>query len=213
MMWIKSKTFIASLFLLLSVNAFFIWGQLGFGWVVFISMILIAWFSGLVVLLLFHIIHLYFEKFKNRSRLGNAIILSVILIFVYYFPTGIYYPVQQQPDTFLSVQHISTANCSTQLWLYPDHRFTHTDICFGKKTRSGSFIIGKELIYMYYDDVPNDTAMLETAMLPGCQYPVALFHPGMNSETSVIMNVCHLDTSKLHLPSSIFQSYTDFTKI
>ena len=145
----KRILFISFLFLLL-VNSAYFWLRLPSFWDMGITIILFLGYLALVLTLLTQIWLLYREKFKNKSRIVNIIVLSSVLLLTTIFPYGMYDFEKLEGHDVIIAQRESVANCTTTLKMKSSNRFVEKSVCFGVDRHEGEYaIIGDTIKFLF----------------------------------------------------------------
>ena len=150
----KPIFFISLLFLLL-VNSAFFWLRLPSFWDMGITIILLLGYLALFLTLLTQIWFLYREKFKNKSRIVNAIVLSSVLFFTTIFPYGIYDFEKLEGHDVIIAQREGVANCTTTFKMKSSNRFVEKSVCFGVDRYEGEYAIVGDTIKFRFEPESN----------------------------------------------------------
>lgn len=143
---------IVAVILFLVINTIDYWAASIGSWVfqtlLFLSVIylllIIAWFRQMIFL--------FKEKWRNKSRLINTILLALILGLIgYIFPDRTALYPSDQPYILIAGRE-GAANCTTTIKLKKDFTFKVQDICFGIRVVVGKYRIMNDTIYLAYDE-------------------------------------------------------------
>ncbi len=146
----KKKRYIIylSVFIFLIVNSSYYWLRLKESWGIIITFFTFIGFITLIILLIIQFIKLIRFKFKNH--ITNIIFLLFVIITTIIFPFGIINFERFEDETILIAQREGVANCMTTFKLKENFNFTEYSVCFGRKYKSGKYIISNDTFSFYY---------------------------------------------------------------
>ncbi|UTW62252.1 hypothetical protein KFE98_19975 [bacterium SCSIO 12741] len=151
----KSKTLLASLFLLVVTNTAFLWEQIPGLEEFLVFMVLSLVYLILLVTLGLKLGTMALERFKNKAGLVRWILSASILAFVFIFPSGVYYPVILGDEPTLTVQNEGAANCQTHIYFLPGDQFVKRSVCFGIERQKGQYRVKGDSVFLMYDGLDD----------------------------------------------------------
>ena len=131
----------------LLVNTTYYWeGKLGLFAMPAFLILVIAYVILLIVL--FNQIFLAFkEKFRDRSRVLNLGLLTIVLALTFYKPDGLINFDNLDGKNLLIAQREGAANCMTTFKLKENNRFTERSVCFGMTEIKGNYKLINDTIF------------------------------------------------------------------
>ena len=150
----KLILFLSLLFLLL-VNSAYFWLRLPSFWDIGITIILLLGYLALVLTLFTQIWLLYRERFKNKSRIINAIVLSSVLLLTTIFPYGMYDFEKLEGHDVIIAQREGVANCTTTFKMKSSNRFVEKSVCFGVDRYIGEYAMVGDTIKFLFESESN----------------------------------------------------------
>lgn len=138
---------IATIVFFLTVNTAYYWqGKIGI-FLIPILLILIVVYLGLGVLLLTQMFILISEKFTDKSRLVNVILLAVVLTLTFFYPLGLVDFDTLEGENILIAEREGSANCMVTLKLKDNVTFKRRSVCFSVSEKKGDYHLQNDTIY------------------------------------------------------------------
>jgi hypothetical protein len=109
-------------------------------------LLLIVYFFVLTILFFGQIYFSIREKFKNRQRLFVLILMTIVLVLCFLYPSGLINVDELESDSIFIAQREGVANCTTTLKLREDNSFIETNVCFGVTETTGTYKIKGDTI-------------------------------------------------------------------
>ncbi len=146
----KNKLIVSSLAFFILVNTSYYWGSLSGLWDVGIALALLITFIYLGLILLIQIFQIFKNRFNDKRKNINVIILAVILTTTGFFPFGLINFENFEGQDLIVAQREGAANCMTTLKLKTDTRFVEKSVCFGVKRIKGTYKFSGDSVILYY---------------------------------------------------------------
>ena len=145
---IKNKALIitATVFFLIINTSYFWVDKIGI-WGFFMCLPLIIIYFILVVFLIIQLCFAIKEKFKQKFRIFNIGILTVVVFLTFLFPTGIINFENFESKDLLIARRKGVASCSAIIKLKENLTFVEKEICFGVYEKKGTYHIFNDTIY------------------------------------------------------------------
>ncbi len=147
----NKRLIITTIIFFLIVNTIYYWeGKLGlFHFPVFLILVVI--YFGLGLALIRQIYFLIREKFRDKTRLINIGLLTIVLTLTFLKPFGLIDFEKLEGNNVLVAEREGSANCMTTLKLKDDFTFSERSVCFGVTEIKGEYHIQNDTIY--FDNV------------------------------------------------------------
>jgi hypothetical protein len=126
-----------------------------------ISLFLGIAFLMLLATMLFQFYKAVRERFAVRSRNVNIMLILVVLVVTYFFPSGVVDFKQFESPAILTAYQEGTANCSKSVELKADGKFIEKDVCFALSKAEGSYTKKGQTLLMHYQDGHKSRAVLK----------------------------------------------------
>jgi hypothetical protein len=177
---------------------FFLTVHLQYFWQYYLGLIgaAISLFLGIAFLALFAAMLFQFykavrERFAYRRRIINIVLILVVLVVTYFFPSGVVDFKQFESPAILTAYQEGTANCSKTVELKADGKFIEKDICFALSKAEGSYTKKGQTLLLHYDDKHESKAVLKEVgkykmlllyhdMKDTVPYPMKIIYPKGN---------------------------------
>ncbi|TKG95109.1 hypothetical protein EYV94_10365 [Puteibacter caeruleilacunae] len=143
----QKRLIILAILFSLTINTTYFWeGQLGFFAIVALGLLAIV-FCILAIALIVQLVIGVRERFKQRIRIYNIVIISVVLALAIKKPNGVINFGRLSGKDLLIAQREGAANCMTTFKLKENNKFIERHICFGVMDISGKYKMINDTIY------------------------------------------------------------------
>lgn len=120
-------------------------------WNIGITIFLFIGFIIIIILFFVQLILLIRNKFRNKFRIVNILVLFAVILLTSFFPFGIYNFEKLESENILIAQREGVANCMTTLKLKENYNFIEKTVCFNVKRNKGKYSISGDTIRLEFD--------------------------------------------------------------
>lgn len=139
----------------LGVNTSYFWsGGIPPPWSLLILLLLIGLYGVLIVALVLQVAYASEEKFRNKQRYANIVVVALAVFLVGYSPTGMIDFERFESKDLLIARREGVAKCMTTVQLKKNKRFRERDVCFGVKKVEGRYSVHNDTIT--FSDIDKD---------------------------------------------------------
>jgi len=139
----------------LVVNTSYFWsGGIPPPWSLLILLLLIGLYGVLIVALVLQVAYASEEKFRNKQRYANIVVVALAVFLVGYSPTGMIDFERFESKDLLIARREGVAKCMTTVQLKKNKRFRERDVCFGVKKVEGRYSVHNDTIT--FSDIDKD---------------------------------------------------------
>ena len=138
---------ITTILFFLTVNTNYYWeAKLGIlAFPVFLLFVVV--YLVLAICLITQIYSAIKEKFKDRRRLFDITLLTVVLALTFLFPGGLVNFDRLEGKDLLTAEREGSANCMTTFKLKQNHTFSEKSVCFGVSETKGNYELKGDTIF------------------------------------------------------------------
>lgn len=143
----NKKIVIAAFVFFLLVNTGYFWGgELGL-WAIPLFTLLAVIFLLLAAVLFRQICFTVREKFKDKRRIIDIVLLTLMLTLIFFKPDGMIDFDRLQGENLLVAGREGGGNCTTTLILKSNSAFRYESICFGITVDKGDYRLRNDTIF------------------------------------------------------------------
>lgn len=117
-------------------------------------LLLIGLYGVLIVALVLQVAYASEEKFRNKQRYANIVVVALAVFLVGYSPTGMIDFERFESKDLLIARREGVAKCMTTVQLKKNKRFRERDVCFGVKKVEGRYSVHNDTIT--FSDIDKD---------------------------------------------------------